>query len=91
MVMGHVQSGKTANYTGLVCKAADAGYKVIVIIAGIHNNLRNQTQRRIDEGFIGLDSTSNRLRGMLPSPELGGRRPLRLPGGSRQLVYHFAT
>ncbi len=64
MVMGHVQSGKTANYTGLVCKAADAGYKVIVIIAGIHNNLRNQTQRRIDEGFIGLDSTG-RLKGML--------------------------
>ena len=46
MVVGHVQSGKTANYTGLVCKAADAGYKVIVIIAGIHNNLRNRTQRR---------------------------------------------
>ena len=57
MVMGHVQSGKTANYTGLVCKAADAGYRVIIIIAGIHNNLRDQTQRRIDEGFIGFDST----------------------------------
>src|SRR4029079_11680367 len=56
MVVGHVQSGKTANYTGLVCKAADAGYKLIVIIAGIHNNLRNQTQQRIDEGFVGRDS-----------------------------------
>jgi hypothetical protein len=51
-----VQSGKTANYTGLICKAADAGYKLIVVIAGIHNNLRNQTQQRIDEGFIGKDS-----------------------------------
>ena len=56
MVVGHVQSGKTANYTGLVCKAADAGYRLIVIIAGIHNNLRNQTQQRIDEGFIGRES-----------------------------------
>ena len=56
MVVGHVQSGKTANYTGLICKAADAGYKLIVIIAGIHNNLRSQTQRRIDEGFVGRDS-----------------------------------
>ena len=56
MVVGYVQSGKTANYTGLICKAADAGYKVIVVIAGIHNNLRNQTQTRIDEGFIGVDS-----------------------------------
>ena len=56
MVVGHVQSGKTANYTGLICKAADAGYKIIIIIAGIHNNLRNQTQSRIDEGFVGRDS-----------------------------------
>lgn len=53
LVLGNVQSGKTANYTGLVCRAADAGFKVIIIIAGIHNNLRNQTQERIDEGFIG--------------------------------------
>jgi hypothetical protein len=56
MVVGHVQSGKTANYTGLICKAADAGYRLIVVIAGIHNNLRNQTQMRIDEGFIGRDT-----------------------------------
>ncbi len=72
MVVGHVQSGKTANYTGLVCKAADAGYKVIVIIAGIHNNLRNQTQRRIDEGFVGFDSTSNLLRRTLPRQTVVG-------------------
>lgn len=56
MVVGHVQSGKTANYTGLICKAADAGYRLIVVIAGIHNNLRNQTQQRIDEGFVGKDT-----------------------------------
>jgi len=71
MVMGHVQSGKTANYTGLICKAADAGYKVIIVIAGIHNNLRNQTQRRIDEGFIGFDSTGT-LKGQLPRQSLLG-------------------
>jgi hypothetical protein len=56
MVVGHVQSGKTANYAGLICKAADAGYRLIVVIAGVHNNLRNQTQLRIDEGFVGRDS-----------------------------------
>src|SRR5690554_4426252 len=56
MVVGHVQSGKTANYTGLITKAADAGYRLIIVIAGIHNNLRNQTQARIDEGFIGRDT-----------------------------------
>ncbi|MDV4167936.1 Z1 domain-containing protein [Rhodovulum sp. FJ3] len=58
MVVGHVQSGKTANYTGLICKAADAGYRLVIVIAGIHNNLRNQTQQRIDEGFIGRDTGS---------------------------------
>lgn len=56
MVMGSVQSGKTSHYIGLMCKAADAGYRVIIVIAGIHNNLRAQTQTRVDEGFIGLDS-----------------------------------
>jgi hypothetical protein len=56
MVVGHVQSGKTANYTGLICKAADAGYKLIVVLAGVHNSLRSQTQLRLDEGFIGFDT-----------------------------------
>jgi hypothetical protein len=53
LVMGNVQSGKTATYTGLICKAADAGYKVIIVLAGLHNNLRSQTQVRLDEGFLG--------------------------------------
>lgn len=57
MVVGQVQSGKTSNYTGLICKAADAGYRLIIVIAGIHNKLRNQTQERIDEGFVGRDSS----------------------------------
>ena len=56
LVIGHVQSGKTANYMGVIAKAADAGYKFIIVIAGIHNNLRKQTQERIDEGFVGLSS-----------------------------------
>ena len=56
LVIGHVQSGKTANYLGLIAKAADAGYKFIIVIAGIHNNLRKQTQERVDAGFIGRSS-----------------------------------
>lgn len=59
LVIGHVQSGKTANYTGLIARAADSGYKFIVVIAGIHNNLRRQTQERIDEAFIGRSSDPN--------------------------------
>lgn len=56
LVVGHVQSGKTANYVGLINKAADAGYRLIILIAGIHSNLRSQTQERIDQGFVGRDS-----------------------------------
>lgn len=64
LVVGHVQSGKTANYIGLISKAADAGYKFIIVIAGIHNNLRKQTQERIDEGFIGRQSRTRDIIGV---------------------------
>src|SRR5437763_2928920 len=60
MVVGSVQSGKTANYTGLICKAVDAGYKLVIILAGIHSNLRSQTQVRIDEGVLGFDTKKSR-------------------------------
>lgn len=56
LVVGHVQSGKTGHYSGLVCKAADSGYKLIVVLAGIHNSLRSQTQMRLDEAFLGIDT-----------------------------------
>lgn len=59
LVVGHIQSGKTGNYTGLICKAADAGYKIIIVLAGLHNNLRSQTQIRLEEGFLGYDSISD--------------------------------
>ena len=60
LVVGQVQSGKTSNYTGLICKAADAGFKLIIVLAGIHNNLRSQTQLRLDEGFLGFDTQFQR-------------------------------
>lgn len=56
LVMGDVQSGKTASYCGLICKAADAGYKVIVLLTGMIEDLRAQSQERLDEGFVGRDS-----------------------------------
>lgn len=56
MVVGQVQSGKTSNYIGLINKAADSGYKLIIILAGMHDSLRSQTQIRIDEGFLGFNS-----------------------------------
>lgn len=56
LVMGDVQSGKTGNYCGLINKAADAGYKVIVLLTGTIEELRSQSQERMDEGFVGQDS-----------------------------------
>lgn len=57
LVMGDVQSGKTATYTALCNKAADAGYRMIVLLTGTLENLRKQTQERLDEGFVGFDSS----------------------------------
>jgi hypothetical protein len=57
LVMGDVQSGKTSNYTALCCKAADAGFRIIILLTGTLESLRRQTQERLDTGFIGLDSS----------------------------------
>lgn len=58
LVMGDVQSGKTGTYSGLICKAADAGYKFIVLLTGTIETLRRQTQSRLDESFCGFDSSA---------------------------------
>lgn len=56
LVMGDVQSGKTSVYTILSCKAADSGYKLIILLTGTLEILRQQTQFRLDEGLVGKDS-----------------------------------
>lgn len=56
LVVGDVQSGKTANYLGLINMACDFGYKIIVLLAGMTDSLRQQTQTRVDSGFIGAVS-----------------------------------
>lgn len=58
LVIGDVQSGKTANYISVINKAADAGYKVIILLTGTIEKLRQQTQARVDEGFIGIDTSA---------------------------------
>jgi hypothetical protein len=59
LVMGYVQSGKTANFTGVIARAADAGYRLIVVLAGTWNILRYQTQRRIDKELLGKELLLN--------------------------------
>lgn len=48
LVLGYVQSGKTANFQALIAKAVDEGYRIIIVLAGMHNNLREQTQTRLE-------------------------------------------
>lgn len=71
LVIGHVQSGKTSHYVGLICKAADAGYKVIIVLAGFHKSLRSQTQIRLEEGFLGYDRGATRTRRDAPIKPVG--------------------
>jgi hypothetical protein len=59
LVMGYVQSGKTANFAGVVARAADAGYRLIIVLAGTWNILRNQTQRRFDKELLGKELLKN--------------------------------
>ena len=56
LVVGDVQSGKTANYLGLINMAYDYGYRIVVLLAGTTNSLREQTQKRTDSGVIGAKS-----------------------------------
>lgn len=86
LVVASVQSGKTANYIGLISKAADAGYKIIIVMAGIYNVLRNQTQERIEDGFVGYDLVSKKHVGVGIGDH---RRPLL--GTSRIRDFNKAT
>ena len=94
LVVGYVQSGKTANFTAVTAKAADAGYRLIIIIAGTLNILREQTQRRFDKELIGSELINDNpdhdyfdskdwdefiTHGGIPS-ELGGFDWIRLTG-----------
>lgn len=52
MVLGYVQSGKTTNFTSVIAKAADAGYRLFIVLSGIHDGLRQQTQERLEAQLV---------------------------------------
>lgn len=75
LVVGHVQSGKTTNYSGVIAKGIDAGYKIFILFAGITNSLRAQTQERIEESIVGLSTRTDSAIGVgrirdLPRPTM---------------------
>ncbi|MEU4155930.1 Z1 domain-containing protein [Actinoplanes sp. NPDC026670] len=57
LVVGHVQSGKTSNFTAVIAKAADRGYRMFIVLSGIHNALRRQTQARLIRDVVNLNPT----------------------------------
>lgn len=69
LIIGDVQSGKTATYSGLICMAADSGYKVVILLAGTTESLRQQTQERIDEAVVGR--TTKKLNKILKTSRVG--------------------
>lgn len=73
LVIGDVQSGKTVNYTSICNKAVDAGYKIIIILAGRTNTLRRQTQKRLETDCVGVrKDDANRKKGeALPTTTVG--------------------
>jgi hypothetical protein len=64
LVIGHVQSGKTANFMGLISKSVSIGYRFIIILSGTKNDLRNQTQNRLDQELSGIDRFGLKARGV---------------------------
>ena len=68
LVLGYVQSGKTQNFTALISKAADCGYKLIVVLSGIDNELRKQTQMRIRRDILGAKKEFSELGVPIPQP-----------------------
>lgn len=67
LIVGYVQSGKTTNFTGVIAKSIDAGYRLIIVLSGTTNLLRNQTQRRLDMDLVGVE---NILRGTKEENEI---------------------
>lgn len=68
LVVGYVQSGKTANFTALIAKAADVGYRLIIVLSGMDNGLRRQTQIRLTKELVGYPDNRNNA---VPLPPRG--------------------
>ena len=101
MVVGYVQSGKTANFTALINRAVDVGYQIVIVLTGIMEDLRQQTQGRLDAEVIGFDSSIVAQKSKLVGVgTMAAQRPQRvnvtsatrnLPGGDfNQQAHQFA-
>lgn len=94
LVVGYVQSGKTANYTAVAARAVDAGYRLIIVLSGIHDSLRNQTQLRLEreltgnqDGGVGLPDPDRQWVSLTtPTDDFGQSAPTALRPGAPALI-----
>lgn len=88
LVIGHVQSGKTANFSALIAKSVDAGYRIVIVLSGLHNSLRRQTQLRLEDELGLVDPTPQR-------PAVGraeaGREIFKMTGAETWQDFHAGT
>lgn len=98
LVVGYVQSGKTANMTAVIAKAVDAGYNFIVVLGGVTNKLRQQTQRRLQTDIIDrhreswqLHTTDDEKNGDFTYPANNGQLTMPVEGRAQLAVVKKET
>lgn len=77
LVVGYVQSGKTANFTAAIAKAADRGYRMFIVLSGLTNSLRNQTQLRLEREVVVLNP-AKWLTLTLGDKDFNGKMPVKV-------------
>lgn len=98
LVVGYVQSGKTANMTAVIAKAVDAGYNFVVVLGGVTNKLRQQTQRRLQSDIVErhrevwqLHTTEDEKNGDFTLPPNNGQFTMPVEGRAQLLVIKKET
>ena len=86
LVFGKVQSGKTSNFIGVIAKAIDCGYDLIIVLAGLSEDLRQQTQERVDKYIFRSVLKDNNYKPIKKNSEATDNvNPIRLTYSSEQV------
>lgn len=79
LVIGYVQSGKTANFSAVIAKATDEGYKLVIVLSGRHNGLRSQTEKRLKSELIDPHQGTNSFTLTEVGPDGDFKKPAQSP------------
>lgn len=90
LVVGSVQSGKTSNFNAVINSCVDLGYNLIIVLSGLMEDLRRQTQLRIEKEVEGKMISSNTFIGVGNIQSFGQQGvyqnviPITIPTSSRR-------